>query len=95
MDHYRDGDDPEKIIMSQMEEYYTANFKEHEVMSTDDFIKTRVWAITFDQFQDNIYIFVGKVKQLSGQKLVQCKIPKQRKQNISVVSFKPEEAQFQ
>ena len=75
--HY--SNEPEELILDHMEDYYNSNYKESEVMAQPDFIKNRIFSVTYDKSQDIAYIFVGKIKQLCGKKLINFKIPKSRK----------------
>lgn len=45
-----------------MEDYYNSNYKEYEVVTNHDFVKTRIFSVTYDQYQDIVYIFLGKIK---------------------------------
>ena len=78
-----------------MQEYYNQNYKSYDVFINHDFIRQRIFSVTHDQHQDLVYIFVGRIKQLSGKKLVHVKFPKSRKQKILIASQTVEEAIYE
>lgn len=45
-----------------MEDYYNQNYKDYEVKLYPDFVKTRIFSVTYDKYQEIAYIFTGNIK---------------------------------
>lgn len=60
--------DPEQRVMSDMEEFYNNNYRNHEVHELTNIFQERIWSISYDQHIDMIYIFIAKINQMSGYK---------------------------
>jgi len=52
-----------------MEMFYDDNFECFEVGTNNNFYEERVWNIYYDNKYDLIYLFLGKIKQLRGERI--------------------------
>ena len=49
-----------------MKHYYDENYVKFQVSKIEDYINEKVWKIYFDEHYDLIYIFIAKIRIISG-----------------------------
>ena len=61
---------PEKMILEKIDNFYDENYRSYDVYRNNNFLKERVWNVYFDLNRDLIYVFLSRVRQVSGKKLI-------------------------
>jgi hypothetical protein len=51
-----------------MEEFYDENYETRHVLTIENIYHERIWSVFYDNKLDQIYLFVGKIKQIKGNK---------------------------
>ena len=51
-----------------MEEFYDENYETRHVLTIDNIFHERIWSVFYDIKVDQLYLFVGKIKQIKGNK---------------------------
>lgn len=51
-----------------METFYDENYETNNVATIDDIYHEKIWSVFYDDKYDLLYLFVGKVNQIKGNK---------------------------
>lgn len=79
--------DYESQVLHRMEQHYDKNYSEYEVFADDDFINCKIWKLYYDANHDLIYIFIGRIRQLKGKRLVKFNVEHKNMKSQKMVHY--------
>ena len=60
--------DLQQQVLQEMENYYDENYETRHILTIDDIFHERVFSAFYDNKSDLLYLFVGKINQIKGNK---------------------------
>ena len=55
-------------VLQEMENFYDENYESRHILTIEDIFHERVFNVFYDKKDDLVYLFVGKINQIKGNK---------------------------
>ena len=56
-------------MFKYVKHYYDRNYYQTKICEIDDYVHNKVWNSIFDEVHDIIYVFVGHIKKIEGERI--------------------------